>query len=201
MHLFSIIIFLVLILFGCQSQSNDLKTDIHFDSLSSDIEVNPDYQIINKDNLFEIELPVYMTEFPELHDSNEVEYAFIDNSTSNVKELYVLAMYDTKNEIKEMNLSVEFTTMSFANTFFESVIKSYDSYTMITEEAGKEDINGSIGVIYEFEASLGDVKNYVCLAVIEGENAYYEILTWTLIEQKEEYRKPMKKLIYSFKEL
>lgn len=201
-----IILFIVLLLsiisiVSCKQQVeiDDEKKSIQ-DSLKIELP-KKEFQEVGVEDLFMIEIPNYMQPNPDLNADAKIAYSYFEDHITIVKEFYLLVLVDTKEEIESYDLDIEFDAMSFSKSSLNAVVSGYDSYKIIEEEVGKEDINGSEAVIYEIEASLGDVNTYHQLAVIEGERAFYQILTWTLLEQKEEFKQPMKKIIYSFEEI
>lgn len=159
------------------------------------------WQTISADSLFEIELPLNMTEKADLNDDASLKYAFIGRLLDIVYEHYVIVITDTKAEIESYDLNVVFDAMSFSQAVVESVVEGYDTYEILTTEPAIENINGMDCVIYEIDAALGDVRTYHLLGVFEGEKAFYQVLTWTLLEQKSEFKDNMTHMIYSFREL
>lgn len=164
-------------------------------------EVPKEWLTVEADSLFQIDLPINMSEKKDLNADASLEYAYMEKVAGIVKEHYVIVMTDTKKEIESYNLSVEFDAMSFSQAALESVVEGYDTYEILTTEPLIETINEMDCVIYEIEAALGDVKTYHMLAVFEGELAFYQILTWTLLDQKTEFKGKMTQMINSFTEI
>jgi hypothetical protein len=183
---------------GDNGNGGDVQTT---DTTHLTTEEPKDWFTVEADSLFQIDLPINMTEKKDLNTDASLEYAYMEKISGVVKEHYVIIMTDTKKEIESYNLSVDFDAMSFSKAALESVVEGYDTYEILTAEPVIESINEMDCVIYEIEASLGDVKTYHMLAVFEGEQAFYQILTWTLSDQKTEFKDKMTQLIHSFNEL
>jgi tellurite resistance-related uncharacterized protein len=191
----------VLSLLACSgSGSNELEA-VEDDSTNTAIDQPKEWFTVEADSLFQIDLPINMVEKKDLNEEASVEYAYMEKISGVVKEHYVIVMTDTKQEIESYNLSVDFDAMSFSQAALESVVEGYDTYEILTAEPVIETINQMDCVMYEIEATLGDVSTYHMLAVFEGEMAFYQVLTWTLSDQKAEFKDKMVQLINSFSEL
>ena len=110
------------------------------------------------------------------------------------KEEFIKALYD--NNLTD-NYSNDITGYSnLIVDVFESSMSTNSSFdfqdtTINTLPARTIDISGrSEGI---------DV--YFSVAFIEGNESYYQIMTWTLANRKYKYYSQMTNLIYSFKEL
>ncbi len=186
---------------ACNGSSADELNVLEDDTTNNAIDQPKEWFTVEADSLFQIDLPVNMIEKKDLNEDASVEYAYIEKISGVVKEHYVIVMTDTKKEIESYNLSVDFDAMSFSQAALESVVEGYDTYEILTAEPVIETINEMDCVIYEIEATLGDVSTYHMLAVFEGEMAFYQVLTWTLSDQKTEFKDKMTQLIHSFSEL
>lgn len=192
----------VIYLITACSANTSVEADTHLsDTTSASPDEPKEWFTVEADNLFHIDLPINMTEKKDLNTDASLEYAYMEKVADVVKEHYVIVMTDTKEEIESYNLSVDFNAMSFSQAALESVVEGYDTYEILTSEPDVETINDMDCVIYEIEAALGDVKTYHILAVFEGEHAFYQILTWTLSDQKQEFKEKMLQIIHSFTEI
>jgi hypothetical protein len=186
---------------ACNQTTGNLSDETSSDSTNLTNEKPKEWFTVQADSLFQLDLPINMSEKKDLNTDASLEYAYIAEEAGIVKEHYIIVMTDTKKEIESYGLSVEFNAMSFSQAALESVVEGYDTYEILTTEPQIETINEMDCVIYEIEAALADVKTYHMLAVFEGNLAFYQILTWTLLEQKEEFKDKMTQMINSFTEL
>lgn len=188
-------------LFSCNAEGDVPTEQNRVDSTDQVVEKPKEWFTIEADSLFKMDLPSNMSEKKDLNEDASLEYAYMEKLGGVVKEHYVIVMTDTKEEIDSYNLSVEFDAMSFSQAALESVVAGYDTYEILTAQPVVELINEMDCVIYEIEAALGDVKTYHMLAVFEGRKAFYQVLTWTLLDQKQEFKDKMTEMIYSFAEI
>ncbi|MBK6524393.1 MAG: hypothetical protein IPG07_01915 [Crocinitomicaceae bacterium] len=188
-------------LIACSETSGNSSDEPLSDTTSVTNEKPKEWFTVQADSLFQIDLPINMSEKKDLNTDASLEYAYMEKVGGVVKEHYVIVMADTKREIESYELSVEFDAMSFSQSALESVVEGYDTYEILTTEPRIETINEMDCVVYEIEAALGDVKTYHMLAVFEGELAFYQILTWTLSDQQSEFKDKMKQMIDSFSEI
>jgi hypothetical protein len=61
-------------------------------------------------------------------------------------------------------------------------------------------INGLNAKTQTFSGDVKGVNAFYEVALVEGKNHFYQILTWTLHSRKEEHHERMQKIIYSFSE-
>ena len=107
---------------------------------------------------------------------------------------------ETKDEIASYDLGFEFDAASYSELAVQSLEGGLDNYEVITKDAKVEQVNGMDCVKNEMKGSLGAVSVFYKLGVFEGEKAFYQVLTWTIENQKEQFGPHMDKIINSFKE-
>ena len=82
---------------------------------------------------------------------------------------------------------------------------SDNGFENLTTEPVVEDLHGLGCVRNELSRKLignnGEVLLYYQMAIVEGENAFYQILTWCIDSQREDFEYEMEKIINSFKEI
>lgn len=150
---------------------------------------------------FEIDVPGHMEEMYDLNAEASLQYGYVAEVGSEVREHYLIVLMETKEEIASYELDMEFDAMSYRDISVESLRDGLDSYEVLTTEPKVETINGMDCVKNEMRGSLGAVNVYYQLGVFEGENAFYQVLTWTVEEQKSYFVNDMEQSIDSFKEL
>lgn len=197
----SLSLILLSFLIACNGNHAVQEINNEADSTSQVVEEVKEWFTVEVDSLFKMDLPVTMSEKKDLNEEASLEYAYMQKVSGVVKEHYVIVMTDTKAEIDSYDLRFEFDAMSFSEAALESVVEGYDTYEILTTNPEVESINTMDCVIYEIEAALGDVKTYHMLAVFEGQQAFYQVLTWTLVDQKTDFSEKMIQMINSFSEL
>ena len=150
---------------------------------------------------FEIDIPGHMEEMYDLNAEAALQYGYVEQVGYEVQEHYLIVLMETKEEIASYELDMEFDAMSYRDISVESLRDGLDSYTVLTDNPEVETINGMDCVKNEMRGALGEVNVYYQLGVFEGENAFYQVLTWTVEEQKSSFKSDMEASIDSFTEL
>lgn len=149
---------------------------------------------------YEIDLPEHMVASTELNDQATSQFEYVQEEGGELKEHYLIVLLETKEEIATYDLGFEFDAMSYGEIAVQSLEGGLDSYNILTKNPKVESINGMDCVKYEMEGSLGAVDVFYKLGVFEGEKAFYQVLTWTIKSQKDQFLPHMDKMINSFKE-
>ena len=116
------------------------------------------------------------------------------------KEHYLIVLMETKEEIAAYDLGFEFDAASYSELAVQSLEGGLDGYEVLTKNPKVESVNGMDCVKSEMRGNLGSVNVFYKLGVFEGKNAFYQVLTWTIEEQKDQFGPHMDKIINSFKE-
>jgi hypothetical protein len=127
-------------------------------------------------NCFNMEIPNYMTETYNLNDAASLQY----NNT--LKEAYVIAIEDSKDELKSLG-------MIFINSkdFLENFTKDYQidsknrTISEITEFESNENQHAQVEMTWNNE----DGDFYMLITAVETNGHFYKILCWTLLEYKD----------------
>lgn len=167
---------------------------------SAPVETPEGFRTITTSSFFDIDVPVDMKADSELNDQAEIQFSYISEEAGTTKELYMIVIMETKEEIESYDLDMEFDALSYGDISAANLEGGLDSYEILTKNAKIETINGIDCAKYEMEGSLGAVGVYYKLGVFEGKKAFYQVLTWTLTSQKAEFKEDMDKMINSFRE-
>lgn len=191
---------------GDEDQSLDNEVDLEetFQELSENINTSI-WEVRTDGELFEIEVPNQMKQMDELNPTAKLEYGYYERFGSEVKENYILVMPHELDELEEEFPNQTHSIQSYAELSVNNMMAGKSSYEVLNDEA-LEKINGMDAIIHEIKASMlvsdsATVDLYYMLGVFEGEKAFYQVLSWTLLEQKEDFRADMRHMIYSFKEI
>ena len=153
-----------------------------------------------KTKKYSFDVPDYMTETEDLNSSASSQYMYVEEVDGTVQELYLIVLQETHKEIKKLKLGYEFDAMSYYELAVESMRPGLDSYEVLTKNPEVETINGMNCVKAEMRGTLGDVNVFYKLGVFHGGNAFYQVMTWTVEEQKDIFLPQMDKITNSFKE-
>lgn len=158
------------------------------------------YKTDSSSGFYTIDVPERMETAFDLNSQAATQYEYVKDEGGVVKEHYLIILLETKEEIASYDLGFEFDAMSYGEIAVQSLEGGLDNYNILTKAPKVEQINGMDCVKYEMEGSLGAVNVFYKLGVFEGEKAFYQVLTWTIKDQKEEFLPIMDKMIGSFKE-
>lgn len=159
-----------------------------------------EFRTVSTNSFFDIDIPNHMEAASGLNGDASIQYQYVEQVGSTVKEHYVIVLMETMEEIESSDLDEEFDALSYGEISSASLGDGLDSYEILTKNPEVVQVNGLDCVKYEMEGSMGDVNVFYKLGVFEGEKAFYQVLTWTLTEQKAEFKSDMDKIINSFKE-
>lgn len=114
--------------------------------------------------------------------------------------MYLIVLYETKEEIASYNLDTEFDAMNYSELSVKSIGDGLDSYEILTKNPVVIEVNGMDCVKYAMRGAFGEVNVYYKLAVYEGKRAFYQVLSWTIAEQFSQFNTDMEQMILSLKE-
>jgi hypothetical protein len=158
------------------------------------------FRTIDMNSFFDLDIPSNMTIMPELNEGASLAYGYVAEVGAEVKEHYVIVIMETMEEIESYDLGMDFDALSYSEIALESLTASLSSYEVVNGEPKVTQINGLDCVVTEMNGKLGEVGVFYKLGVFEGENAFYQVLTWTIDSQRAEFQPAMDKIINSFKE-
>jgi hypothetical protein len=149
---------------------------------------------------YTMEIPEHFEQMDGLNEEATSSFGYINENTNPYEEHYLIVLMETKEEIASYDLGFEFDAMSYSELAVQSLEGGLDQYEVLTKNPKVETVNGMDCVKNEMKGALGDVKVFYKLGVFEGENAFYQVLTWTIEDQKDQFGPHMDKIISSFKE-
>lgn len=187
-----------------QSQSAEIDLEETFQELSEDINTSI-WEVQSDGELFELEIPNQMKQMDELNPTAKLEFGYYERLGADVKENYIIVMPHQIAELEEESPNQTHSIQSYAELSVNNMMEGKSSYEILNDEA-LEQINGMDAIIHEIRASMSvtdstTVDLYYMLGVFEGEKTFYQVLSWTLLDQKDDFRADMRHMIYSFKEI
>jgi hypothetical protein len=128
------------------------------------------------------------------------QYGYVENVDDEVLELYLIILFETHKEIKKYDLGYEFTALSYWELAVENLTSSLDNSQILTKEPQIETVNGLDCVRGDIFAEFGEVQVVYHLGVYKGKRAFYQVLTWTIADQRDRFKGDMEEIINSFQE-
>lgn len=150
--------------------------------------------------LYKIEVPEHMVVTKQLNPEASTQYQYIDVEGEDTLENYLVVITETKQSIEKLNIGFEFDALTYAELSLLALKSGLDHSEVVSGEPEIETVNGLDCVKIEVEGSLNQLGIYYMVAIFEGEHAFYQILTWTLLEQRDHFQKDMEGMINSFEE-
>lgn len=142
---------------------------------------------------FNISLPDYMSKTADLNSSAAIQYKNV------VKDIYGVVIFDTKEELKLLDMNYT-STNEFYEDFIKDFLKDEEKRTVSAPKSTKK---GDISFI-EVDATYFDkeINNtiYYLVGVVETKTAFYKVLSWASVENKDKYKADFQKILYSIKE-
>lgn len=142
---------------------------------------------------FTISLPDYMSKTGGLNSDSAIQYK------NTVKDVYGLVIFDTKEDLSLVEIKY-----SSANEFFEDFIvdflKDEDKRNVAKPKSQKK---GDITFI-ECDATYYDkdaqTEIYYLVGIVETKTAFYKVLSWATVENKNKFKSDFQKILYSLKD-
>jgi len=144
-------------------------------------------------HVFYVSLPDYMSRTMGLNSSAVIQFK------NSVKDVYGFVIEDNKEELKLVEM--EFSSI---NEFYDSFIKDF----LIDQEKRKvsKPKFTKVGDISFAESDLTyydkDVKGeiFYLVGIVETKSAFYKILSWSTVENKDKFKADFQKIIYSLRD-
>jgi hypothetical protein len=169
-------------------------------------EDKPQWSYVQDAEMYEIEIPGRMDFMERLHPEAIIKYAEVRKDTDRVYENYIMVLPESHEEIISYDLGFKFTTETYHAHHLESIGADMSAYTILTPNAKVEQINGMEAIISEMQGSLvlkdsNLVDIYYMMGVMQGEKGFYQVVSWSVADQKDIFRADMERMIRSFREI
>ncbi len=152
-------------------------------------------ETVNIKNQYSVELPSFLNKADNLHEDASLQYQ------NALREFYVVVIDEPKSEFEAAVEETEFTgdLEGYTNILHTSLKQSLGEANFSNIQSVT--INGLNARKFTFEGTLENLPVVYQAAYIEGESHFYQIVSWTLQENKAKYQGEMQKIIESFKEM
>lgn len=153
-------------------------------------------ETVQADNQYTLDLPSFLSKTDQLNKNASLQY----QNTN--KEFYVVVIKESKAGFKE---AMDKDNMGDANlknysNFLTEDLKAAIPVTVLSPFEEKN-INGLNARTISLSAPVNNNDFYWKFAFIEGNSTFYQVITWTLKDQKEKYDGQMEAILQSFKEI
>lgn len=152
-------------------------------------------QTVTIKNQYSVQLPDFLSKAKDLHQGASLQYQ------NALREFYVVVIDEPKKDF----YAIAETTEDFPADFngYHQILKNeleegiQDIQITPTKDT---QINGLKAKTFSLTGEIGTIPVYYEVAYIEGKDKFYQIVTWTLKDNKEKYAEQMQKILSSFKE-
>lgn len=149
-----------------------------------------EYQTIIIKNKYSVELPDFLSEVTTLNEGASLQYQ------NPLREFYVIVLDEPKSEFPDQE-SVNLET-------YKATLRDGLQSNLTNPKFSRDRdtvINGLKAKLFSLSDTSDNIAIYYQFAYIESKNNFYQILTWTLENRKDQFSKDMNKIIASFKEI
>ena len=146
--------------------------------------------IVTADNgLSQIEIPDNWSERTDLNDEADIQVAYLR------KEMYIIVMSEDKQDFED-----SFTAESYSELTREFITDGLTSLE-ISDTAEELEIDGHSALQYEIRGTMDGIKIAYLHITVDGDQAFHQIIAWTLPSKWDTNRPILESVINSFQEL
>lgn len=146
-------------------------------------------------HVVKLSVPEYMSRTSGLNEDACLEFQ------NAVKEVYTIVIQDDKESLQLAELNYD-----GIEEFYEMIFKELgvgESYLNRKVGTPKKKTIGTYKFIIN-DCSLRDKELeadlYYVMGLVETPNSYYQVMSWTLLENKEKFKKEFENIVYTLKE-
>ena len=155
--------------------------------------------VVEVEGRYSLEIPMMLTEVTNLHEEASLQYQHALHS------YYVIVIDEPKSDMSEMlveNDLLDYYTDDFEG-YADIIFNNFDVGLTELQTNGIEDtrIDGLPAKLLNFSGYMDDIHLYYQVGMIEGAERYYQIIVWSLFENKTDSEKTMLDIVHSFKKL
>jgi len=154
-------------------------------------------QTVTIKNKYSIDLPPFLTATAELNKDASLQYQ------NGAREFYVVVIDEPRKKFDDLMKQGELGYGPDLDGYSRLLVDS------IREKLGDKDkqapktekINGLDARLTSLTGTVQNINVYWRVAYVQGRNHYYQVLCWTLTQNKDKYDAQMGEIIHSFKEV
>jgi len=149
------------------------------------------FQLIQIADKYSIELPEYMQPWTGMHTEASLHYK------NEERDIYTIIIDENKKELQHHQLNYTL------DSYFKSVcssppIKNIDQLRL--HKPVQINLNGDSALLAGISGNFNHTNIYYQLAVIETKKRFYQILSWTSLDNKELFLRDFNTSLNSFRE-
>jgi hypothetical protein len=151
------------------------------------------------ENKYSLEVPSFLVKATDLNEQASLQYQNV------YKEFYVIVIDETKadvfNALTQNELTEKYT--SDFKGYSNLILDNYYTNIEISQKSEVSDftVNNLPAKKITIEGKYAGVEAFFCISLIEGKDRFYQIMTWTLKNKKDEFKDDMDKMIGTFSEI
>ena len=148
---------------------------------------------------FTMKIPLNMSIASDLNDDAALQYQNLFN------ELYVIVIdediteFETLIEENDLKEDYGFDLDGYFNLVINGCVMELENVKK--SEVIDIRINGLSAKQIGIEGEIEGIDIYYCYTAIKGKNTYYQIVSWTILENKAQHEKLLRKMALSFNEI
>lgn len=152
-------------------------------------------EVVKFQEKYSLTVPTFLTKVNNLNDDASLQYQHA------FKEFYLIVIDEAKSEfenaldIYDLNGSYSQDLSGYSNL----VLENFSGYSK--SDIQDVFINNLPAKTFTWEENIDGIDVYYAVAIVEGKENYYQIMTWTLANRKLRYKDRMNQILNSFNEL
>ncbi|MEM8530066.1 MAG: hypothetical protein AAGF95_04440 [Chloroflexota bacterium] len=156
---------------------------------SAPVEENDETKtIVSTDGQSQISVPDFWTEETDLNDEAELQAA------SPLFEQYIIVLTESKTDFEGFDINLQ----SYAEIVRDNFLDSLGEVSVTDEQSLT--INGRDAIQYELRGTVDGLDVVYWMTCVEGNDNYYQILSWTLLEYVDISAPALQEVVESFQE-
>ena len=144
--------------------------------------------IVSTDGQSQIDVPMFWTEETDLNDEAELQAA------SPLFEQYIIVLTESKLDFEGFDINLQ----SYSEIVRDNFLDSVGDVSMTDEQSLT--INGNNAIQYELRGTVDGLDVVYWMTCVEGNDNYYQILSWTLLEYVDISAPELQEVVESFQE-
>ena len=157
------------------------------------------YQTVTVENKYELTLPSFLSKASDLNDDASLQYQ------NAIREFYAIVIYepviDLEEALEEGGLADDYKNdiSGYSKLMIDNFKESLTN--PVVSKATDTIINNMPAKIVSLKAQIDDLDIFYAIGLYQGEEDYYQLLTWTLANKENRNKEEMNKILYSLKEV
>ncbi len=156
-------------------------------------------QTIVVEKKYSISIPAFLTKTTKLNDEASLQFQHP------WKEFYVIVIDESKSEMQKALVDNNLTEM-YSNDikgYSELLLSGFNQKIVGAQKTKIVEtfVNNMPARLLTISGKFEGIDAFYSLAFIEGKDRYYQIMAWTLLSKKNEYKDKMNQIMHSLKEL